>query len=215
MTEQTPSPWTSPVVILATGLGVGALPLVPGTIGALWGIPITMGLAGLESLALRVLILVMLILVGVPICGWAAQALGKKDPGAVVWDEFVTVPVVFLFVPLSLWRHPWASGRWIRVASGVRYLEGASGQLCRTPAGRLGHHVGRRGGSAVCGGVHVGDRVFGMDAIIRLTPSRASRQIGRSIVDRAGVYVSAALRLWPGVKRIMRMKGTSLDRQTA
>jgi phosphatidylglycerophosphatase A len=66
-----------------------------------------MGLAGLESLALRVLILVMLILVGVPICGWAAQALGKKDPGAVVWDEFVTVPVVFLFVPLSLWRHPW------------------------------------------------------------------------------------------------------------
>ena len=87
---------------------MGALPLVPGTIGALWGIPITMGLASLEPLAMRVLVIVLLILVGVPICGRAAQALGKKDPGAVVWDEFVTVPVVFLLVPLSLWRHPWA-----------------------------------------------------------------------------------------------------------
>ena len=36
----------------------------------------------------------------------AALALGKKDPGAVVWDEIVTVPMVFLFLEPRLVYRP-------------------------------------------------------------------------------------------------------------
>lgn len=38
----------------------------------------------------------LIIAVGVPICGIAAKALGKADPGAVVWDEITAFPIVFL-----------------------------------------------------------------------------------------------------------------------
>ena len=35
----------------------------------------------------------------------AGRALGgKKDNQAIVWDEIVTVPVVFLLVPLTNWK---------------------------------------------------------------------------------------------------------------
>jgi phosphatidylglycerophosphatase A len=40
------------------------------------------------------------ILLGVPLCSRAARDLGgQKDPGAVVWDEIATVPLVFLLIP--------------------------------------------------------------------------------------------------------------------
>lgn len=46
----------------------------------------------------------LVVAIGIPICGRAAIDLGRKDPGPVVWDEFATVPLVFLFVPFA-W--PW------------------------------------------------------------------------------------------------------------
>jgi phosphatidylglycerophosphatase A len=46
-----------------------------------------------------------LLLVGVTLCTTAGRELGKgKDPGAIVWDEIVTVPILFLLVPLANWR---------------------------------------------------------------------------------------------------------------
>ena len=44
-------------------------------------------------------------LLGVPLCTRAGRDLGgKKDPQAIVWDEIASVPIVFLWVPLSSWR---------------------------------------------------------------------------------------------------------------
>lgn len=88
---------------LATGLGVGLwAPAAPGTFGALWGLP----LAWAYSEAGPVWgwgIAVAVILLGVPICQRGAIDLAMKDPGPVVWDEFATVPLVFLLVPMSTW----------------------------------------------------------------------------------------------------------------
>ncbi|MGI9455087.1 MAG: phosphatidylglycerophosphatase A family protein [Aeoliella sp.] len=92
----------TPAVWLATGLGVGLVMPAPGTFGALWGLPIAWGYAQLPA-ALWWVIAVAMVLIGVPICGRAATDLGKKDPGPVVWDEFMTVPLVFLWTPLSSW----------------------------------------------------------------------------------------------------------------
>ena len=47
----------------------------------------------------------MLFGIGIPFATAAGRALGgKKDNQAIIWDEIVTVPVVFLLVPLTNWR---------------------------------------------------------------------------------------------------------------
>ncbi len=93
----------TPAVWLATGLGVGLALPAPGTFGALWGLPIAWAYSCLPA-SVGVGVAVAVVLVGVPICRRAAADLGKKDPGPVVWDEFATVPLVFLLVPMgSVW----------------------------------------------------------------------------------------------------------------
>ena len=88
------------VLALATGLGVGYLPGAPGTVGSLWGLAIA---AGLDRSGLTVggqaLIVGFLVLLGVPLCGQAAEQFGRRDPGQVVFDELAALPIVFFFVP--------------------------------------------------------------------------------------------------------------------
>ena len=90
--------FTSPSFFLATGAGFGLSPIAPGTIGALWGLPLTWAIWLVPGWGLRIAIIVALNLIGIPLCRDAAQRIGKKDPGAVVWDEIATVPIAFLFV---------------------------------------------------------------------------------------------------------------------
>ena len=91
---------------IATGLGFGYSPFVPGTVGAIWGIPLALILMRIPSISCQISALVALYLVGIPICTSAARCLGKKDPGAVVWDEIVTVPIAFLLVDPRLMNKP-------------------------------------------------------------------------------------------------------------
>lgn len=90
------------LLLLATGLGVGFLRWAPGTVGSLWG-PILVW--GMQSAGLTgpgwVLVSVLIVLIGVPICGKAADLLERKDPGCVVWDEIAAFPLVFAFTPLT------------------------------------------------------------------------------------------------------------------
>jgi phosphatidylglycerophosphatase A len=83
-------------VWIGTGLGVGWIPVAPGTFGTLWGLPLTWCLLQLASPGWQLLALVLLWLSGVWICGAAARSLGQKDPGPVVWDELTALPLVFL-----------------------------------------------------------------------------------------------------------------------
>jgi phosphatidylglycerophosphatase A len=95
------SDWT--VLILATGLGIGLVPVMPGTFGTLLGLPLAWVLdwsgwpKGIALAAIGVLFLL-----GIPLCGRAAHLLGRPDPGCVVFDEIAAFPLVFLLERITL-----------------------------------------------------------------------------------------------------------------
>lgn len=80
--------WKFASVTLATGFGIGRVPVAPGTVGSLAaaalavpivaaGGPLALGLAAAAAA-----------LVGIPAAAAAARAMKREDPGAVVIDEF-------------------------------------------------------------------------------------------------------------------------------
>jgi len=84
------------ITFLATGAGAGFSPIMPGTVGTLWGIPISWALVGLE-LPLQIAACVVLTLLAVPLCAKAEPLIGKgKDPGCIVADEYLTLPICYL-----------------------------------------------------------------------------------------------------------------------
>ena len=93
-------------LVVATGAGFGFSPKAPGTVGAIWGIPLSWLIMQVDGVPSQLAIIAALYLVGIPICTSAARSIGRKDPGAVVWDEIATVPIVFLFVDASLISRP-------------------------------------------------------------------------------------------------------------
>ncbi len=87
--------------LLASGLGAGLSPVVPGTVGSLWGVPVAWCVLQLPGWQWPGLAMALLVGVGVPICTCAARdAGGAKDPGWIVWDEIASFPLVF-------WGLPW------------------------------------------------------------------------------------------------------------
>lgn len=119
MNENSPKLETTSVnpiaLALATGLGFGMSPVMPGTVGTVLGLPICWGL---ESIGTRpvpqIVASVVLLLIGIPICSVGERHFGKKDPGAVVFDEIAALPLLYIFVPFT-----WLSGLvgfiWFRV----------------------------------------------------------------------------------------------------
>jgi phosphatidylglycerophosphatase A len=93
-------------VCLATGLGVGLVAPAPGTVGtAVWGLPVAWAVAQLPGVESHILAIIVLFAAGVPITTLANRALGAaKDHQAIVWDEIVAMPVVFLLVPMTNWK---------------------------------------------------------------------------------------------------------------
>jgi phosphatidylglycerophosphatase A len=96
----------SPAVWLSTGLGLGLVAKAPGTAGAaLEGLPLAVALSYLPNVGWQVLVIAVLFLIGIPAATAAGRALGgSKDNQAIIWDEIVTVPIVFLLVPLTTWQ---------------------------------------------------------------------------------------------------------------
>lgn len=89
---------------LATGLGIGLWVPAPGTFGAAIGSLVAWGISYLPGVAWQLAAIVALNLVGIPLCTAAGRALGgKKDNQAIVWDEIMSLPIVFLFVPFGGW----------------------------------------------------------------------------------------------------------------
>jgi phosphatidylglycerophosphatase A len=82
-------------LFLARGFGIGRIPWAPGTFGSLPGLlwfalliwpGDFWGYLGGTILGL---------LLSVPVCGAAERILGQRDPGTVVLDEIVAVPLCF------------------------------------------------------------------------------------------------------------------------
>ena len=94
-----------PSVWLATGLCIGLFAPAPGTFGAAIGSLVAWGISFLPGVAWQLAAIVALILVGIPLCTAAGRALGgKKDNQAIIWDEIASLPILFLFVPLTNWK---------------------------------------------------------------------------------------------------------------
>jgi len=92
------------VVQLATGFGLGLLPYMPGTFGSLLGLPLAWWLLSHPPIR-QALILVMLLVIAVPLCHWAARWQGGGDSPQIVADEYLMFPVSV--IGLALTRRPW------------------------------------------------------------------------------------------------------------
>ncbi|MDD9818219.1 MAG: phosphatidylglycerophosphatase A [Gammaproteobacteria bacterium] len=79
---------SDPGHFLALGAGLGLSPVLPGTLGSLWALPLHLWLRTWTWWG-QALALAALFLAGIWLCGRTAAALGRSDPGAVVWDETV------------------------------------------------------------------------------------------------------------------------------
>ena len=88
-------------LLVATGLGLGYSPVVPGTVGSLAGLPLAWGIQQLPPWGQPV-VAVLLFLAGVPICAAGARLLEAQDPGAVVFDEIAAFSILFLGVKINL-----------------------------------------------------------------------------------------------------------------
>lgn len=90
-------------VLLATGLGVGRSRFVPGTLGSLWAV---IAFGGLHFASVPPLIIggiaAALFVVGIPLCRSAAETLGMKDPGCIVWDEIVALLLLMATQPFHM-----------------------------------------------------------------------------------------------------------------
>ena len=91
----------SPTLLLAFGFGSGLSPKAPGTVGSLVAISLWLLLCQLP-VAVYWLVVLAATLLGVYICGRAAEKLGVHDHSGIVWDEFVGLWIGMAFLSPTL-----------------------------------------------------------------------------------------------------------------
>ena len=96
-------PWWHPAALVATGFGVGLLPLMPGSWGALAALPCAWALRSLGGIAALAAAAVIAFVLGWWAAGRVARASGQYDPGFIVIDEIAAQWLVLLAAPLD-WR---------------------------------------------------------------------------------------------------------------
>lgn len=87
------------ILFLATGAYLGYLPIVPGTLGTLWGLPLAWGLSAVSPVT-ALLVLLGVIIVAIGVSEKAQVLLNAHDPHAIVIDEIAGMAV-------ALWGLEW------------------------------------------------------------------------------------------------------------
>lgn len=80
---------------IATGFGLGYIPVAPGTFGTLLGIPLALLMRGWPWWWQAIYCLVLALL-AVWICDIAEGILGTKDDRRIVADEYATLPICMI-----------------------------------------------------------------------------------------------------------------------
>ena len=88
------------ILLVATGFGLGRIPVAPGTFGTLAAIPLAWMMAWMDS-GTMAFFLVSLILLSVYVADRAALIMGQKDPGSIVIDEIAGFCVTMTLVPVG------------------------------------------------------------------------------------------------------------------
>lgn len=86
------------ILLLARGGGLGLAPTAPGTVGTLGGFPLTALLLVPGNFWIYLAGCAVVMLLSAWVCGEAERILDRKDPGEVVLDEIIAVPMCFLGV---------------------------------------------------------------------------------------------------------------------
>ena len=120
---------------LATGFGLGFSPWIPGTIGALLGVPIVLLSARLAWRKQLVVALVLCLVSGV-ICELAQISIGADDPGEVVADEYLTLPVATIGLPVT--KHPVLLATIFAVSRLLDYVKPPPARLMESVPGGAG-----------------------------------------------------------------------------
>jgi len=94
---------------IAQGFGVGRIPIAPGTFGSIVGLGWFALLLCLKSWPLFIAGNLVAVALSIWLCGEAEQILKKKDPGSVVLDEIVAIPLCFTGWLAAAW---WPQHRW-------------------------------------------------------------------------------------------------------
>ena len=96
--------WPKGILFLATLGPIGERCPAPGTFGSLVGLLLVVFLFLTTTLSFLEIGLVFIpfIILGIPICTLAEKITGKSDPGEIIWDEFTSIPLVFLGLPNSI-----------------------------------------------------------------------------------------------------------------
>ncbi|MBU4199884.1 MAG: phosphatidylglycerophosphatase A [Verrucomicrobia bacterium] len=96
---------SKPIILLATGFGLGLCPVASGTAGTLPGVLILLALGSLWQgpVLWQVVAAVGLGLIAIPICAVAERHFGVKDDRRIVADEYLTFPIGMIGLPLVPW----------------------------------------------------------------------------------------------------------------
>lgn len=87
-------------LFLATGAGIGLIPVAPGTFGSIPGIPLAFLLSSL-SLFNGLLMIIFIIAIAVITAERTAKLKGVKDPGMVIIDEIAGMTVALAWLPFG------------------------------------------------------------------------------------------------------------------
>ena len=90
--------FTHPLYFLALGFGSGLSRWMPGTAGSLAAIPVFLLFQPL-GLVWQLVIIAISFVAGIAMCDWVAKDMEIKDPGCIVWDEFVGLWITYLLLP--------------------------------------------------------------------------------------------------------------------
>ncbi len=97
---------------LTQGFGVGRIPFAPGTFGSVVGLFWFWILLLPESPLVFVLGIIASIFLSVWLCGAGEKILNQRDPGSIVIDEIIAIPICFgswlavLFFQKGFWPAP-------------------------------------------------------------------------------------------------------------
>lgn len=89
-----------PALLPAFGFGAGLAPVAPGTFGTLVAIPLYLLMVNL-GMGMYWLVTAVLLVVGIWICGRAAEVLGVHDHKGIVWDEIVGYLITMGMLPTA------------------------------------------------------------------------------------------------------------------
>jgi phosphatidylglycerophosphatase A len=92
------------VKFIATGFGVGHLPVAPGTAGSVIGVVFWWALTRMHNAWLASLLVVVAVVFAVWCAGAAAEAMHHPDPSCVVIDEIVAMPVALVALGGQWWH---------------------------------------------------------------------------------------------------------------